>query len=127
MTTFCPSSSTLQEDLSWFHIDTIEQVRQRPSEQIDEIVARGWSSIFTERQHGLVITRERILDTVLVADEGDDTATIETATRANRFLGLAYSHMPDRFFPIGWVSVTPNQDIRIEWKKGSRHVRLFVP
>ena len=113
----------LAEDASLFYLD-IEERLDRPSQQVDQIEVQAKGSLFFERQHGLVITEERLID--LLQDE-EDRPSLDTVKRVRVLLEQAYLQVPDKFFPRGWVVGMPDGSVRVEWEKGRRRLRVSVP
>ena len=78
---------------------------------------------FSDRQHGLVVTLDRIVG--LFADDEEDHPTKAAVSHTAWALMSAYQQMSN-FFPRGWATTSPDAGIRIEWAKVNRHVRLAI-
>ena len=99
---------------------------ERPSQGVSLRFAAAVGEWLTVRQHGLVVTVNRLRGALNEALQDGDRPSMAAAEASANLLLTAYGRMSN-FFPRGWVTVSPDGGLRVEWVKGgNRHVRLSV-
>ena len=98
------------------------------SSQLSDInwrFAKAISDSLSIRQHGLVVTINRLLNSLELVDD-DDRPDREAVEATAHLLLTTYSRMSN-YFPQGWLTVSPDKSIRVEWWRAERHVRVAIP